>query len=100
MSQPLRIFLVDDHKLVHDGIRAMLLGNISFGSTDMHALRSVTGRELDRVAMADTNMSANTEYAINKAPSKLRDELRRQSQLSAIRRRSPYNGGGRTRGRP
>ncbi len=30
MSQPLRVFLVDDHKLVRDGIRAMLLGNLSF----------------------------------------------------------------------
>ncbi|MCZ8217523.1 MAG: response regulator transcription factor [Cyclobacteriaceae bacterium] len=30
MNSPLRIFLVDDHKLVRDGIRAMLLGNISF----------------------------------------------------------------------
>lgn len=30
MSQPMRIFLVDDHKLVRDGIRAMLLGNLSF----------------------------------------------------------------------
>ncbi len=30
MNQPLRIFLVDDHKLVRDGIRAMLLGNLSF----------------------------------------------------------------------
>ncbi|MBX2915596.1 MAG: response regulator transcription factor [Cyclobacteriaceae bacterium] len=27
---PLKVFLVDDHKLVRDGIRAMLLGNISF----------------------------------------------------------------------
>ncbi len=30
MNHPLRIFLVDDHKLVRDGIRAMLLGNLSF----------------------------------------------------------------------
>lgn len=30
MNQPVRIFLVDDHKLVRDGIRAMLLGNLSF----------------------------------------------------------------------
>jgi DNA-binding NarL/FixJ family response regulator len=30
MNQPLRIFLVDDHKLIRDGIRAMLLGNLSF----------------------------------------------------------------------
>lgn len=30
MNNPVRIFLVDDHKLVRDGIRAMLLGNISF----------------------------------------------------------------------
>jgi DNA-binding NarL/FixJ family response regulator len=30
MSNPLKIFLVDDHKLVRDGIRAMLLGNLSF----------------------------------------------------------------------
>jgi DNA-binding NarL/FixJ family response regulator len=30
MNQPIRIFLVDDHKLVRDGIRAMLLGNLSF----------------------------------------------------------------------
>jgi DNA-binding NarL/FixJ family response regulator len=30
MNSPLRIFLVDDHKLVRDGIRAMLLGNLSF----------------------------------------------------------------------
>lgn len=30
MNQPLRFFLVDDHKLVRDGIRAMLLGNLSF----------------------------------------------------------------------
>ncbi|MBX2898150.1 MAG: response regulator transcription factor [Cyclobacteriaceae bacterium] len=27
---PLKIFLVDDHKLIRDGIRAMLLGNLSF----------------------------------------------------------------------
>ena len=27
---PLKIFVVDDHKLVRDGIRAMLLGNMSF----------------------------------------------------------------------
>lgn len=27
---PVRIFLIDDHKLVRDGIRAMLLGNLSF----------------------------------------------------------------------
>ncbi|MBN8577554.1 MAG: response regulator transcription factor [Cytophagales bacterium] len=27
---PLKVFLVDDHKLVRDGIRAMLLGNLSF----------------------------------------------------------------------
>jgi DNA-binding NarL/FixJ family response regulator len=30
MSNPVKIFLVDDHKLVRDGIRAMLLGNLSF----------------------------------------------------------------------
>lgn len=30
MNHPLRIFLVDDHKLIRDGIRAMLLGNLSF----------------------------------------------------------------------
>ena len=30
MNQPLRIFLVDDHKLIRDGIRAMLLGNLSY----------------------------------------------------------------------
>jgi DNA-binding NarL/FixJ family response regulator len=30
MTNPLKIFLVDDHKLVRDGIRAMLLGNISY----------------------------------------------------------------------
>jgi DNA-binding NarL/FixJ family response regulator len=30
MNQPLRIFLVDDHKLIRDGIRAMLLGNLGF----------------------------------------------------------------------
>lgn len=30
MNTPVKIFLVDDHKLVRDGIRAMLLGNISF----------------------------------------------------------------------
>jgi DNA-binding NarL/FixJ family response regulator len=30
MNQPLRVFLVDDHKLIRDGIRAMLLGNLSF----------------------------------------------------------------------
>ncbi len=30
MSQPVKIFLVDDHKLIRDGIRAMLLGNLSF----------------------------------------------------------------------
>lgn len=30
MNQPVRIFLVDDHKLIRDGIRAMLLGNLSF----------------------------------------------------------------------
>lgn len=30
MTNPLRVFLVDDHKLVRDGIRAMLLGNLSF----------------------------------------------------------------------
>jgi DNA-binding NarL/FixJ family response regulator len=30
MNQPQRIFLVDDHKLVRDGIRAMLMGNLSF----------------------------------------------------------------------
>lgn len=30
MNTPLRIFLVDDHKLIRDGIRAMLLGNLSF----------------------------------------------------------------------
>lgn len=30
MTQPLKLFLVDDHKLVRDGIRAMLLGNLNF----------------------------------------------------------------------
>ncbi len=30
MTSPLKIFLVDDHKLIRDGIRAMLLGNLSF----------------------------------------------------------------------
>lgn len=30
MNSPFRIFLVDDHKLIRDGIRAMLLGNLSF----------------------------------------------------------------------
>lgn len=30
MNTPLKIFLVDDHKLIRDGIRAMLLGNISY----------------------------------------------------------------------
>jgi DNA-binding NarL/FixJ family response regulator len=30
MINPLRIFLVDDHKLVRDGIRAMLLGHLTF----------------------------------------------------------------------
>ncbi len=30
MNNPLRLFLVDDHKLVRDGIKAMLLGNLSF----------------------------------------------------------------------
>jgi len=30
MNQPLRVFLVDDHKIIRDGIRAMLLGNLSF----------------------------------------------------------------------
>jgi DNA-binding NarL/FixJ family response regulator len=30
MNTPVRVFLVDDHKLVRDGIRAMLLGNLSF----------------------------------------------------------------------
>lgn len=30
MNNPLRIFLVDDHKIIRDGIRAMLLGNLSF----------------------------------------------------------------------
>ncbi|GCC50798.1 DNA-binding response regulator [Chryseotalea sanaruensis] len=30
MSAALKIFLVDDHKLVRDGVRAMLLGNIGF----------------------------------------------------------------------
>ncbi len=30
MTAPIRIFLIDDHKLVRDGIRAMLLGNLSF----------------------------------------------------------------------
>ena len=29
-ANPIKIFLVDDHKLVRDGIRAMLLGNLSF----------------------------------------------------------------------
>jgi len=30
MNQALRVFLVDDHKIIRDGIRAMLLGNLSF----------------------------------------------------------------------
>jgi DNA-binding NarL/FixJ family response regulator len=30
MNEPLKIILVDDHKLVRDGIRAMLMGNTSF----------------------------------------------------------------------
>lgn len=30
MNNPVRVFLVDDHKLIRDGIRAMLLGNLSF----------------------------------------------------------------------
>jgi DNA-binding NarL/FixJ family response regulator len=30
MSAALKIFLVDDHKLIRDGVRAMLLGNIGF----------------------------------------------------------------------
>jgi DNA-binding NarL/FixJ family response regulator len=30
MMVPLRIFLVDDHKIIRDGIRAMLLGNPKF----------------------------------------------------------------------
>lgn len=30
MNQPHRVFLVDDHKIIRDGIRAMLLGNLSF----------------------------------------------------------------------
>ncbi len=30
MSNPTRIFVVDDHKIIRDGIRAMLLGNIGF----------------------------------------------------------------------
>lgn len=30
MNNPTKIFLVDDHKLIRDGIRAMLLGNLSF----------------------------------------------------------------------
>lgn len=30
MNAPLKIFLVDDHKLIRDGIRAMLLGNLAF----------------------------------------------------------------------
>ncbi|MBL7875555.1 MAG: response regulator transcription factor [Cyclobacteriaceae bacterium] len=30
MNQPIKIFLVDDHKLIRDGIRAMLLANASF----------------------------------------------------------------------
>lgn len=30
MNEPLRIFLVDDHKIIRDGIRAMLLGNLGF----------------------------------------------------------------------
>jgi DNA-binding NarL/FixJ family response regulator len=30
MSETLKVFLVDDHKLVRDGVRAMLLGNLGF----------------------------------------------------------------------
>jgi DNA-binding NarL/FixJ family response regulator len=30
MNEPLKICLVDDHKIIRDGIRAMLLGNLSF----------------------------------------------------------------------
>lgn len=30
MNSPLKIFIVDDHKLIRDGVRAMLMGNISF----------------------------------------------------------------------
>jgi DNA-binding NarL/FixJ family response regulator len=30
MNEPLKVFLVDDHKLVRDGVRALLLGNLGF----------------------------------------------------------------------
>lgn len=30
MTHPVKIFVVDDHKIIRDGIRAMLLGNLSF----------------------------------------------------------------------
>lgn len=30
MNNPARVFLVDDHKLIRDGIRAMLLGNMGY----------------------------------------------------------------------